>query len=174
MRRWLVIAVSVMAMIGVTGCQSKSSKSSSSTGSTMIKVNHFTKQTLQKQYTTISDLVMKTMTEVSLQSDNKTLSQSAKASLSKLDKIRLELDNNKSQDSGDDALAKTVVDYAKQSSDVLTAVINNDGKGYQSSAQAFFKQAVSIGQQSFGGQVPESVRNYANNQQAVTNSGSSK
>ncbi len=66
----------------------------------MIKVNHFTKQTLQKQYTTISDLVMKTMTEVSLQSDNKTLSQSAKASLSKLDKIRLELDNNKSQDSG--------------------------------------------------------------------------
>ncbi|MFR7699580.1 MAG: hypothetical protein ACLUZ5_06375, partial [Lacticaseibacillus paracasei] len=93
MRRWLVIAVSVMAMIGVTGCQSKSSKSSSSTGSTMIKVNHFTKQTLQKRYTTISDLVMKTMTEVSLQSDNKTLSQSAKASLSKLDKIRLELDN---------------------------------------------------------------------------------
>ena len=167
MRRWLVIAVSVMAMIGVTGCQSKSSKSSSSTGSTMIKVNHFTKQTLQKQYTTISDLVMKTMTEVSLQSDNKTLSLSAKASLSKLD-------NNKSQDSGDDALAKTLVDYAKQSSDVLTAVINNDGKGYQSSAQAFFKQAVSIGQQSFGGQVPESVRNYANNQQAVTNSGSSK
>lgn len=53
----------------------------------MIKVNHFTKQTLQKRYTTISDLVMKTMTEVSLQSDNKTLSQSAKASLSKLDKI---------------------------------------------------------------------------------------
>ncbi|MGO2944677.1 MAG: hypothetical protein ACTICW_02650 [Lacticaseibacillus paracasei] len=174
MRKWLVVAVSVIAMIGVTGCQSKSSKSSSSAGSTMIKVNHFTKQTLQKQYTTISDLVMKTMTEVSLQSDNKTLSQSAKASLSKLDKIRLELDNNKSQDSGDDALAKTLVDYAKQSSDVLTAVINNDGKGYQSSAQAFFKQAVSIGQQSFGGQVPESVRNYANNQQAVTNSGSSK
>ena len=92
---------------------------------------------------------MKTMTEVSLQSDNKTLSQSAKASLSKCIRSGWNWIITSHRIQGDDALAKTLVDYAKQSSDVLTAVINNDGKGYQSSAQAFFKQAVSIGQQVF-------------------------
>ena len=76
----------------------KASKSSQDAGSTMIQTNHYTKNDLQKRYTRISDIVMKTMTKVSLQSDSKEISKTAKKGLGQLDDIRLELANNKTED----------------------------------------------------------------------------
>lgn len=164
LRKWLLITIICLTMVGATGCQSKASKSSQDAGSTMIKTNHYTKNDLQKRYTRISDIVMKTMTKVSLQSDSKEISKTAKKGLGQLDDIRLELANNKTED----GLTKALTNYNKLGSELLTSAINNDAKTYQANGQGFFKQAVSVGEKYFGDQIPQSIRNFANNQQAVT------
>ena len=92
------------------------------------------------------------MTKVSLQSDSKEISKTAKKGLGNWMIFRLELANNKTED----GLTKALTDYNKLGSELLTSAINNDAKTYQANGQGFFKQAVSVGEKYFGDQIPQS------------------
>lgn len=173
MRKIISLVVLAVAMFGIAGCHSKSSGSSAKSSSTMITANKFDQKALQKRYNRISDIVIQSLTKITVKSDEKDIMSTAKEGVKTLDTVKLELQNNQpasgiGQTNTNGDLTKALITYTQTATKVLQSLQGNDENAFQTNVKTFFGQATDIGKQYFHGQIPVSLQNFSQNRQAVT------
>lgn len=168
--KWLLPVV--ILVFGLSACKSTESGTatkSSSKQATVITSKNYTTAELEKRYVKIADVVMKPLEQASYKESQATIKKTATAGQTTLAEVKLELqDNNSNQ-----ALTQALLKYLTAAQKMLTTMLGTNQAAYTAASKEFSLQSSTIAKTYFNGQLPASMVNYSKRMSGQTSSSSS-